>query len=68
MRVVRAVAEADGVDPVDLQPPLNDVVNASALDRLFEPPGNGAVRRGRVSFDYRGYDVTVHSSGRVSLE
>ncbi len=68
MRVVRAVAAADGVDPADLEPPLADAVDPAALDRLFASLADGTVRRGRATFDYRGYDVTVDSSGRVTLE
>ncbi|QFU83182.1 HalOD1 output domain-containing protein [Natronorubrum aibiense] len=69
LRVVEIVADADDVDPVDLEPPLYDVVDTTALDRLFEPTGSETTaRRGQVSFRYRGYDVTVHSSGRIDLE
>lgn len=68
LRVVEAVAAADGVDPADLEPPLHAVVDSVALDRLFDATGDETPsRRGRVRFQYRGYDVTVHSSGRVEL-
>ena len=66
--LLKRVAEADGVDPVELDPPLNDVVDAVALDRLFEStPRDDRTRRGSVSFRYRDYDVTVHSDGCVEL-
>ena len=69
MRVVEAVAEADGVDPASLEPPLNDVVDAAALDRLFEDTaGVGRTSQGRIRFEYHGYDVTVHADGRVVLD
>ncbi|TYL36998.1 hypothetical protein CV102_19800 [Natronococcus pandeyae] len=69
MRVLETIGEADGVDPIDLEPPLNDVVDASALDLLFEPTtGDDMTRHGRVSFTYRTHDVTVYSDGRVELE
>ncbi|MDJ1434317.1 HalOD1 output domain-containing protein [Halostagnicola sp. A-GB9-2] len=36
LRVVERVAEADGVDPVDLEPPLHGIVDTGALERLFK--------------------------------
>ncbi|ELY43822.1 HalOD1 output domain-containing protein [Natronorubrum sulfidifaciens] len=69
LRVIEAVANADDVDPAGLEPPLYDVVDTNALDRLFEPTASGTTaRRGQVSFRYRGHEITVHSSGRVDLE
>ncbi|WP_293032883.1 HalOD1 output domain-containing protein [Natronococcus sp.] len=69
LRVVERIAEAEGADPAELKPPLGDVVDASALDRLFEPTGrDDAIRRGSVSFRYCGYDVTIRPDGRVTLE
>ena len=66
LRVVNAVAEADGIDPVDVEPPLYETLDTAALDRLFGsvPP----TTCGQVSFSYRGYDVTVHTDDRVELE
>lgn len=69
LRVLESVADADDVDPASLEPPLYDVVDTNALDRLFEPTASETTaRRGQVSFRYRGYEITVHSSGRVDLE
>ncbi|WP_265109854.1 HalOD1 output domain-containing protein [Halosolutus halophilus] len=69
MRALEVIADAEGVAPADLEPPLNEVVDAAALDRLFEPvAADDSARRGRLTFRYRGYDVTVHSNGRVELE
>ncbi|NGM70538.1 hypothetical protein G6M89_16275 [Natronolimnobius sp. AArcel1] len=69
LRVLERIAEADGVDLVDMEPPLHDVVDTDALDRLFESTHqDGPIRRGSVSFRYREHDVTVHADGRVVLE
>lgn len=67
LRVIETVAEADGIDPEACHPPLNDVVDPSALDQIFPESGPAAPFR-QVSFEYRGYAVTVHSDGRVTLE
>ena len=64
--VVDAVARAEGVDPLDLEVALYEVVDPDALDALFQTEC-GAVE-GRVEFEYYGYDVTVTASGRVSLD
>ncbi|RQG95523.1 HalOD1 output domain-containing protein [Natrarchaeobius chitinivorans] len=68
MRVLAAIADAEGVSPAALEPPLTDVVDTAALDRLFESTASDAsTRRGRVSFRYRGYEITVDSDGTVDV-
>ncbi|PCR88917.1 HalOD1 output domain-containing protein [Natrinema ejinorense] len=68
LRVLEKVADADDVAPVALEPPLYDVVDPTALDQLFEPTDtDDSVRSGRVTFRYRGYDVTITSNGAVEL-
>lgn len=69
LRVVDAVANAEGVDPTDLEPPLYDAVDPNAIDGLFDATATpNASRNGRLTFRYRGYDVTVRADGTVSLE
>ncbi|MFC3959291.1 HalOD1 output domain-containing protein [Halovivax cerinus] len=67
LRVVKAVAEADGTDPATLDPPLHAAVDPSALDRVFADTPSGS-RRGAIRFSYRDHDVTVDADGRVELE
>ncbi|QLK27454.1 hypothetical protein HYG81_07600 [Natrinema zhouii] len=66
--VVEAVAARDGVDPLELSPPLHDVIDPTALDALFEPTKSGNRTSGTVSFTYRGHRIHVDSDGQVSLE
>lgn len=61
--VIRAVASKEGVDPTDLDVPLYDAVDPSALDSLFQSGFDGHVR-----FTYYGYEVSVFDDGRVLLE
>ena len=63
--VVLAVAAREGVDPTDLSPPLNDVVDPDALDAIFAETD---ARGGSLSFTYHGYSVEIHSDGRVHVE
>lgn len=60
--VVTRVAEREGVDELDLDVPLFDVVDPDALESLFRNT-NGTVR-----FQYHGYDVTVDHRGTVEVE
>lgn len=62
-RVVRAIAEREGVDPVRLDPPLNDAVDPDAFDALLADPATIGV----VEFTYRGYGVRVDSGGDVRV-
>lgn len=69
LRVVETVANAEGVDPTELEPPLYDAVDPNAINDLFAATtAPNASRNGRLTFRYRGYDVTVRSDGTVSLE
>lgn len=65
--VIRAVANHAGQDPVDL-PPLYEVVEPEALDKLFESLPNGVARDGgEVAFAYAGYRVTVSFDRTVNV-
>lgn len=68
--VIAAVADAEGVDPMEIEPPeyeaLYDVINPEALDSLFAPRENGTSRgTGRVEFRFCGYDIVITSDGEV---
>ncbi|WP_135822856.1 HalOD1 output domain-containing protein [Halostella litorea] len=59
--VVWAVAEAKGVDPLDLDAPLYDSVDPDALQRILDAESF----EGQIGFSLAGCDVTVHHDGRV---
>jgi hypothetical protein len=65
--VVRAVADAKGVDPLELEECLYDVIDPDALERLFAPTEDGA-RRGVVVFRLAGCRVEVDGTDRVVAE
>lgn len=62
-RIVIAIARAEDVDPVAVRPPLAEVVDLDALERLVDG-SSGLVR---VTFDYRGWTVELHADGSVDL-
>lgn len=66
--VVEAVAEAEGVPPVELKSPLYDVIDPDALDQVFAERLTDGRMSGRVTFSYNGYEVTVCGDGYVSVE
>jgi len=62
--VVNTVAEAKGVDPLDLEP-LYSAVDPDALNRLFRPtPGTPSTTR-ELQFSLAGCLVVVHGDGEV---
>lgn len=66
--IVSSVANANGVDPIELEPRLNDVVDSDALERLFSDRANGAPRSGgRVVFTLCGCEVTIQSDESVEV-
>lgn len=67
--VTEAIATLEGSDPESLQPPLHDVVDADALDRIFQPLDGDARRQsGRVEFPVQNYEITVWGDGTVVVD
>ena len=63
-RVVAAVADRDGVSPLDISPPLFDSIDPDALDRLYGEGRSGVT----TAFEFAGYRVTVRAGGHVELD
>ncbi|WP_323192549.1 HalOD1 output domain-containing protein [Halostella sp. PRR32] len=64
-QIVNAVAEEEGVEPVTLDPPLAEVVDPDAVERVVEDSTASDLE---VRFAYRGHDVVVDDSGRVQVD
>ncbi|QCS41689.1 HalOD1 output domain-containing protein [Natrinema versiforme] len=64
LRVVEGVAAHEGVDPVELEPPLHEVIDTDALDALFQSTGDSSAT---IEFTYRGKRVCVDDSGQVQV-
>lgn len=60
--VLQTIADAEGVDPADLEAPLYEALDPDALDALFRTDV------GSVTFGYHGYTVTVFADGTVDIE
>ncbi|MFB6080702.1 MAG: HalOD1 output domain-containing protein [Haloferacaceae archaeon] len=63
--VIEAVANAENVDPRELDPPLYEVIDPEALDALFAAEDGTAPR---VVFRYCGYEVTVDRDDSIRLD
>jgi len=63
--VIYAIADYEGVDPLRLDPPLFEAIDLDALDALFS--GTEAPSPATVTFSYKGYEVSVSSSGAVEI-
>ncbi|ADB61013.1 hypothetical protein Htur_2130 [Haloterrigena turkmenica DSM 5511] len=61
--IVTQIAEIEGVDPADLEPPLYAVVDPDALERLVDS-SEAALS---ISFPYRSHRVRVDGSGAVDI-
>lgn len=67
--VLAAVAGREGVDPIDLEPPLHDVVDPDALEALFADAVDGTARGDVVvEFTYCGHRVRIDGgTGEVTV-
>lgn len=61
--IIAAVADREGIDEVDIDPPLADVLDPDALDRLIRESDSPT----NVSFEYREWDIEVQSDGTISI-
>lgn len=59
IRLLEAVADYRGVDPLELRPPLSEVVDPEALEALFAPTVAGAKRCGRIELTYADCRITI---------
>ena len=67
-RVIEAVAEREGVDPLDLRVPLFESIDPDVLDLVVRSADGGTDRSTvRVSFSYYGYEVSVAADGSVDV-
>lgn len=66
--IVEAIAEYKGIDPLELEQPLYEVVDPDALDVLFTQSGNGkSPSVDSVNFAYDGCMVRVSGDGTIEL-
>lgn len=65
--IVRAVAAAEGVDPLELQP-LGQAIDTDALDRIVDSLAEDGERPGRLEFPYAGHVVAVNGTGSFTIE
>lgn len=63
IQVVTQVASTEGIDPVELTPPLHDVVDPDALDAFVRRADAEAT----IEFSYRGHSVCVDGTGHVAV-
>jgi hypothetical protein len=68
--LVKAIAEAKGVDPLDhaQMPPLYESIDAHALEETFFGPSGADTHReetGTITFHYNGYTIALRSDGWI---
>lgn len=64
--IIDALAEAAGVDPLEL-PPLYEFVDCDALDRLFAEHDGASGAAALLSFRIDNWNVFVRADGRVRV-
>lgn len=67
-RVIDAVAEQEGVDPLDLEVPLFEAIDPDILETFDRTTDEDrAASSLRVGFTYYGYDVLVWADGSIDV-
>lgn len=64
-RVATEIAERKGIDPINLSPPLNTVIDPDALEALFCGENDGGVR---VEFTYAGHQITITGDQDIQID
>lgn len=65
MEVIDAIAEHEGIEPVELDTPIYDVIDLDALDALTG--NNPETTSIEVSFTYENYEVTVDNDRDIDI-
>jgi hypothetical protein len=65
--VISAVADANGVQPLDL-PPLYETIDPDTLDSLFRQTTESGGVPDQITFTHSDCTVTVHDDGTVIVE
>lgn len=65
--VIEAVADREGVDPMDLTAPLYDAVDPEALDAMVQNDAKYNESSLRIEFQYYGYTISVSADGSVQV-
>ena len=66
--VIEAIAEYEGLDPVELEPPLFEVIDPDALDALVGNEESGQAQSDiAVQFTYNQCRVKVSSDGSIEV-
>ena len=67
-RVLNVVAEAEGTQPSNLEPPLYEVIDPKAIDQLIQSGSNrGPASAPHVEFTYLEYRIRITDSGEITL-
>lgn len=67
-KVVTEVSTREGVDPLELDPPLQSAIDVEALESIFAPRLDDGRRSDiGVEFTYHGYRVTIELDDDVDL-
>jgi hypothetical protein len=64
--VIEAIAEHEGLDPLDLDQPLYEVIDTDALDSIIGE-GKDGLSEVTVQFSYNGCRVHATSDGSVEV-
>jgi len=62
-RVIEALAEAEGIDPLELDPPLYEAIETDALESLAGHDGEWALQ-----FTVDGHVVAVDGGEEITVE
>lgn len=64
LAIIDAVAAAEDTPPTELMPPLYDVVDPEALNKVFAREES----MGKIVFNYNGYEISVDADGYVAVK
>lgn len=65
MTLVSEIAKREGIDPVQLTPPLNTIIDVDALENLLFGDKDGFIE---VEFTYSGHQITIEREEELQIE
>lgn len=65
MLLISEIADREGVDPIELTPPMNSSIDVDALKKLFTGDTDGFIR---IQFTYCGHQITIENDEKLRVE
>jgi predicted ATPase len=67
-QIITSIAEKEGIDPVEMTPPLGEVIDSDAVKTLLNQEPTNSGEQLEIHFTYFGYDIVASANGDIEIQ